>query len=108
MKKYLLLLILISHVNAFSKETRILDCKLGDANSDGLVTKADADTILQYIVGLKVKIDLKAANINGDDRVTSSDATRVLQLLERPLTEAGIVNILTNLQCRVVETKFVY
>ena len=53
----------------------------GDANEDGLITAADAATILRYVVKL---IDLEGeaaykADANGDGKITAADASLVLR-----------------------------
>lgn len=51
----------------------------GDANMDGNVNVADAQTILQWRVGKEVAIDLTAADADRNGEVTIADALLLLQ-----------------------------
>lgn len=57
----------------------------GDADADGKLTRADAQTILLYVVGLETLTETGrlAADVNGDGVVTAADAALILYRLRQ-------------------------
>lgn len=57
----------------------------GDADGDGKLTRADAQTILLYVVGLETLTETGrlAADVNGDGVVTAADAALILYRLRQ-------------------------
>lgn len=53
---------------------------VGDIDSNGKVTSADALSVLQYSVGSLSNINTKYADVNGDGHVNSNDALTILQI----------------------------
>jgi hypothetical protein len=61
----------------------LFDGLLGDANCDGVVTAADAATILRSLVGL-VELTPQGminADVDGDGEVTAADASAILRYI---------------------------
>lgn len=73
-------------INAHAALTRRL---YGDVNGDGVISKADAEMILQSGVGNTSldKYQFIAADVNGDGKVNAQDATLILKLLAGTITE---------------------
>lgn len=55
--------------------------KLGDLNSDGKITTADAKWVLQAVSGARTLTpeQIAAADVNGDGKITTADAKWILQ-----------------------------
>ena len=54
---------------------------MGDANGDGLVSVADANSVVNYFLGnTAVDIDLNTADVNGDGTITIADANAIVNL----------------------------
>lgn len=51
---------------------------IGDADSNGVVDTADAELILNYLVGWNTALDTAAADVNGNGAVDTHDATLIL------------------------------
>ena len=54
---------------------------LGDVNSDGRVSIADAVMLLRHFAGYEVNIDLAVADINCDGSKDLGDVTYLMQML---------------------------
>ena len=57
--------------------------RIGDVNSDGTVTLADAKAVLSFLSGRRQlsEIEASSADVNKDGRITVVDAKRILQYL---------------------------
>ena len=54
---------------------------MGDANGDGIVSVADANSVVNYFLGnTAVDIDLNTADVNGDGTITIADANAIVNL----------------------------
>lgn len=57
--------------------------KAGDANSDGYVTKADAEAVAKHIMGQTPDVfNEKNANVNGDDKIDAADIVEIINRIE--------------------------
>ena len=54
---------------------------LGDVNRDGIVGISDVTTLIDYILGADVDIDLRAAELVADGSIGIADATALIDLL---------------------------
>lgn len=57
------------------------DFTLGDVNRDGFIDVADVTSLISYILGNEVDIDLRAANVNGDTDIDVADVTALIGII---------------------------
>ena len=67
--------------------------RCGDANGDGNITMADANTVVNYYLASDkstVTINIDAANANGDDAITMADANKIVNMFLNPDTHEAV------------------
>ena len=65
----------------FPEEPEQPEVLIGDVNNDGFVTIGDVTTLIDYLLGGDVEINLAAADVNGNEEVTISDVTTLIDKL---------------------------
>ena len=58
--------------------------KLGDVNNDDDVNITDVTTLIDYLLGYSVEINLAAADVFGDEEINIADVTALIDLLLQP------------------------
>jgi hypothetical protein len=67
---------------AGTRNGRVSIYKLGDANGDDEVNVADAETVVDNVVGKQVPVFIKeVANVDGNDEVDIVDAVKIVNLI---------------------------
>ena len=57
------------------------DFLLGDVNNDGQVSIGDVTTLIDYLLGGDVEINMEAADVKTDGTVSIGDATTLIDML---------------------------
>ena len=62
----------------FPEEPEIM---IGDVNGDGFVTIGDVTTLIDYLLGSNIQINIAAADVNGNNEISISDVTALIDKL---------------------------
>jgi len=68
---------------------------VGDVDGDGLVTRADADMVGNYLAGnIKFTVGQQlAADVTGDGKISSKDALKIAQYAEGIITTFPVCDV---------------